>query len=666
MRLTATVLPENATDKRVTWSSSNTSVATVDSDGLLTGVAPGKADITVACVADPSVKDTETITVVSAVVKPTSVTVTGLPTSLDLHTASSKVFDLSASVAPDDATDKTVSWSVDGPATLDGSTLTVTGTGTVTVTATCNGDNTVTGTATLTVTDSTPANIPATSMTVSGLPDTVDIYKKKTYYVTVTVLPANATSKEWVFKADDMSMVQPVEGGVRFKKAGIVKLTFFMSRTPSVTWSKTITVTDSSPILPTGLTINGLPSTADMASTKTIQLSAVVTPSNASDPSVTWSVSGPATITQDGLLTLTGTGDVTVTATSNAVKNVTATAKATVSDSSNGQSGWKEIHPTLSQPVHIVPGTMIRVTGESNDPNQIFIEYGTLQLSQAIAVPSGTFDVTVKVDKIIDSENCTGVEEINPITDLHVYIGGGSVIKGSRFERELTFTSSQKQNDGYHSIPLSFNDSWQTVRLHLSQPIDLTQNTLIAACDQPFDEIEVSKDATIHTTPTENYDWSARTNEYVDTYYSPLHGNIDESDIEYIGISKNIRSSVTFENIRLFLLTGGGQQLTNLLTQSDIDDLNVDSFINMIRLPSTAKIKITGNVGGNNPQLNLNNAHGYFDDQYSLKPDPDANGDFITILDLSKLPSDRGNLTGVTPLTDGYSGHWHHLFATWA
>ena len=47
VQLTETVLPANATDKSVTWSSNNTAVATVDSGGLVTGVAAGSATITV-------------------------------------------------------------------------------------------------------------------------------------------------------------------------------------------------------------------------------------------------------------------------------------------------------------------------------------------------------------------------------------------------------------------------------------------------------------------------------------------------------------------------------------------------------------------------------------------------------------------------------------------
>ena len=45
--LKATILPENAADKKVTWTSSNNEAVTVDSTGKITGVAAGEADITV-------------------------------------------------------------------------------------------------------------------------------------------------------------------------------------------------------------------------------------------------------------------------------------------------------------------------------------------------------------------------------------------------------------------------------------------------------------------------------------------------------------------------------------------------------------------------------------------------------------------------------------------
>lgn len=47
--LTATVLPANATDKHVTWTSSNTAVATVNQSGKVTPVSLGKTTITATC-----------------------------------------------------------------------------------------------------------------------------------------------------------------------------------------------------------------------------------------------------------------------------------------------------------------------------------------------------------------------------------------------------------------------------------------------------------------------------------------------------------------------------------------------------------------------------------------------------------------------------------------
>ncbi len=67
VQLTATVLPENATKKDVTWSSSDTNVATVDANGLVTAAGPGTATIT-AVSKDNEQKYAEcTITVVATV-----------------------------------------------------------------------------------------------------------------------------------------------------------------------------------------------------------------------------------------------------------------------------------------------------------------------------------------------------------------------------------------------------------------------------------------------------------------------------------------------------------------------------------------------------------------------------------------------------------------------
>ena len=71
-QLTATVLPDNATNKNVTWSTSNASIATVDANGEVTAVSAGTATITATTVDG---RKTATCTVT---VKPAEYTVTVL------------------------------------------------------------------------------------------------------------------------------------------------------------------------------------------------------------------------------------------------------------------------------------------------------------------------------------------------------------------------------------------------------------------------------------------------------------------------------------------------------------------------------------------------------------------------------------------------------------
>ena len=78
VQLTASILPSNATNKAVTWSSSNTSVATVNSSGLVTVVAAGTITITATSQADSSISDSANIICSLSDIAVTSIEVTGL------------------------------------------------------------------------------------------------------------------------------------------------------------------------------------------------------------------------------------------------------------------------------------------------------------------------------------------------------------------------------------------------------------------------------------------------------------------------------------------------------------------------------------------------------------------------------------------------------------
>uniref|UniRef100_UPI0025E2E43E Ig-like domain-containing protein n=1 Tax=Treponema sp. TaxID=166 RepID=UPI0025E2E43E len=153
VNLTASVSPSDATDSTVTWTSSDTSVATVSSSGVVTGVSEGTVTITAAA---GGVTDSVTVSVEAATVAVTSVTISGSGSLLVGSTTN-----LTASVSPSDATDSTVTWTSSNTsvATVSSSGV-VTGVsaGTVTITATAGG---VSGTKTVSVTAASASGITA-------------------------------------------------------------------------------------------------------------------------------------------------------------------------------------------------------------------------------------------------------------------------------------------------------------------------------------------------------------------------------------------------------------------------------------------------------------------------------------------------------------------------
>ena len=104
MTLTAKVTPDGATDKTVTWSSSNEKVATVDANGKVKAVGNGEATIT-AKAGDKTATCTVKVTVFA-----TGITLDKTNLTMEVVDAPVK---LTAKVTPDGAIDGDVSWSSD-------------------------------------------------------------------------------------------------------------------------------------------------------------------------------------------------------------------------------------------------------------------------------------------------------------------------------------------------------------------------------------------------------------------------------------------------------------------------------------------------------------------------------------------------------------------------
>lgn len=151
LTLTPQITPSNASNKSVTYSSSNESVATVSDTGVVTAVANGTAIITVTTV-DGNKTATCTVTVN---IPNTTVSVTGVsvsPTTKSLKVG--ETVQLTATVSPQNATNKAVTYVSSKPSVATVSetglvTAKVAGTTTITVT-TVDGNKTATSTITVT------------------------------------------------------------------------------------------------------------------------------------------------------------------------------------------------------------------------------------------------------------------------------------------------------------------------------------------------------------------------------------------------------------------------------------------------------------------------------------------------------------------------------------
>ena len=151
VQLSATVAPERATAKTLTWTSSAEEVATVDSTGKVTLVAAGT--VTITATAPSGVKDEAEITVQAAEVKVSAIAVKDSSEATSGTVNAGDTLTLTATVTPEDASNKAVTWasSDETVATVAGGVVTAVAAGTATITATAADGSGVSGAYTLTV-----------------------------------------------------------------------------------------------------------------------------------------------------------------------------------------------------------------------------------------------------------------------------------------------------------------------------------------------------------------------------------------------------------------------------------------------------------------------------------------------------------------------------------
>ena len=276
---------------------------------------------------------------------------------------------LSATVQPSNASNKTVTWSLSGGssfASINSTTglLTALAEGTVTVHATSTDGSGVYGVTTVSITNQ---GIPVTGITISG-GNTIST-NGGTLQLSATVQPSNASNKTIVWSVingsgqasiNEMGLLRAISNGTVTVKAlasdgSGISGTVLVTISNQVVLVKSITI-----IVPKG-------SPSIVVDDGTITLTANISPANASNKSVEWSISsetGIATIDQTGILT--------------AVSDGTVTVKATAMDGSNT---YGTLLVTISNQINPIGNISIQ---SENGSSIITNENGTLQLKALI------------------------------------------------------------------------------------------------------------------------------------------------------------------------------------------------------------------------------------------------------------------------------------------
>lgn len=329
-QLNATISPANATNQNVTWTSSNTAVATVNASGLVTAVAAGTTTITVKTV-DGNKTATSTITV--AAIPVTSVAVS--PTTASLYTGNTQ--QLTPTISPANATNKNVTWSSSNTAiaTVNSSGLvTAVAAGTATITSTTQ-DGNKTASATITVN-------PNTNFTVYFYKPSNWGTGIKIYYW--SALPAGVLANAtW----PGVNMTDSGNGWYSYTFTNVTSTNLIFNDGTNQTadlsrnktgWYMNNTWYDSNP--GTGVAVTSVslsPTTASLNVGGTQQLTPTVLPANATNKSVTYSSNNTAvaTVNTSGLITAVANGTATITV-ATVDGNKISTCVVTVSSPSGG------------------------------------------------------------------------------------------------------------------------------------------------------------------------------------------------------------------------------------------------------------------------------------------------------------------------------------------
>lgn len=375
--LVAEVKPDDTTNKAVTWTSSDATVATVDANGKVTAVKSGTATIT-ATTKDGSNKKATCEVVVTNPATAISIA--------DMTVLTGAEKDIVVETTPADADDiGKVTYTVEDGTVASVADGKVKGlkAGTTNITATAG---TLTTTFKVTVTDE---EVPATSVSLNKTEISIEVDASET--LTATVTPTDTTDVAVWSSADETIATVDQTGKVTGVKEGETTITVKLNDTVSASCKVTVT---KKTIAITGITLDK--ETAELTEGETVDLVATVVPDDTTeDKTVTWSSSDETVATvENGTVTAVKEGKATITAKIGdftAECEVTVKAKAADTSDSSSTDGKDEpkdeITPTEDSAVKDVAvsekdegaipegATNIKVSGNADNTKEGQISY---------------------------------------------------------------------------------------------------------------------------------------------------------------------------------------------------------------------------------------------------------------------------------------------------
>jgi uncharacterized protein YjdB len=458
--ISPTVLPDNADNPALSWSSDTPEAATVDQNGTVTAVAPGTANIT-ATAADGSGISAASRVTVRAPVLVESISLK--PVSLALVLGQTAIGTFTPTILPETASNKALLWSSSDTAvaTVDETGIvTAVAVGTATITATATDGSGKSAAATVTVAESPIPVIPVTSVAVSPPALALELGGTATGTLSATVLPDTATNTTvlWTSDRPTVATVDPDTGVVTAVSVGTAAITAQAKDGSGKRGTAAVTVSEI--VIPVeSVTLS--PKTLDLVlggASATGSLTAAVAPDSASNKAVIWSSSNSAvaSVSQSGVVTAVSAGAATITATAagDSEKSDTATVTvglpegvtATVDSIAIAGSPTTIVHHatvTLSKTV-LPAGAYQEVTWASSNS-------GVASVSQAGVVTGtgvGTADITAKAKDGTNKVSNTWTVTVTPLAVSSVAVSPLSLMVGTTGTPTFSVLPDNASNKG--------------------------------------------------------------------------------------------------------------------------------------------------------------------------------------------------------------------------